>query len=524
MQTVSSDFTTRTDGKVRPITFSVLMSMTKAYDAAIDFFTIGTSTIGGTDIIKGESNVVQEWDKYAYEDYSDRILSIEYERETEPPTNALTLGTADIVMDNHDDLFTPGNTASPLYGYLLPKRPIRISIGFKGEHIPVFIGLTQKRPEVNEKNKTVKFHCLDFMSYMMDQPLDEELMYVDMRTDEIISELLQGAGVLTSQMDLDYGSVIIPFAYFKKGSKRGDALAEIVEAELGNLSMSETGRPTFQNRTNWNDNTSSWTFDKSNVLERTTGSTSDIINVVEVYSQARAVMAKQKLWEAGSAIEVPAGGSVDVFPDFKDDYGALPVTTLDDPEYIDTATTSKYATNEFEDGSGAALDGNISVTSVDLFSTSAKIVFSNSASKSVFITQLELFATPAKVQNDIYVRVADAASVGTWDGYEEKVYEIKNNYIQDATAANTIGQIILGDRASDQDQLSLLVKGVPQLQISDVVSWDEVDEEADYFVTRISGVINSSGFRQQITASKRTIESYFRIGISTIGGSDKLGP
>ncbi len=500
------------------------MSFEKAYDAGVDFFTVGTSTIGGTDIIKGESNVVQEWDKYTYEDFTSRVLSIEYEREANPPTNALTLATADIVLDNHDDIFTPGNTASPLYGYLLPKRPIRISLGFKGELIPVFIGLTQKRPEVDETNKTVKFHCLDFLSFMLDQPLDEELMYVDMRTDEIISELLQGAGVLTSQMDLDYGSVIIPFAYFKKGSKRGDALAEIAEAELGNISISESGRPTFQNRTNWNDNTTSWTFDKTNILERGTGSTDDIINVVEVYSQARAVMAKQKLWELSSAQEIKAGETIEIFADFKDDYGALPVTTLDDPVYITSADTSKYATNQKSDGSGPALNTYITLDSVSLFSTSAKLTFTNSYTTSVFITQLELFATPAKVQNDLYIRVADDTSVGVWDGYQEKVYKIENNYIQDETAANSIAQIILSDRASDHDQLSLLAKGVPQLQISDVVTWDETDETADYFVTRISGVLNTSGFRQQLTVSKRTIESYFRIGISTIGGSDKLGP
>jgi len=525
MQTVSSDFTARTDGKVRPLSYNLQMSFEKSYDAGVDFFTIGSSTIGGTDIIKGESSVIQEWDKYVYDDFTSRVLSIEYERIANPPTNALTLATADIVLDNHDDMFTPGNTSSPLYGYLLPKRPIRISLGFKGELIPVFIGLTQKRPEVDESAKTVKFHCLDFLSYMLDQPLDEEAMYVDMRTDEIISELLQGAGVLTSQMDLDYGSVIIPFAYFKKGSKRGDALQEIAEAELGNLSISETGRPTFQNRTNWSDNTSSWTFDKTNSLERGTGSTDDIINVVEVYSQARAVMAKQKLWEQSSAVEIKPGESVDIFTDFKDDYGALPVTTMDDPEYITSADTSKYATNEKSDGSGAALNTYISLDSVDLFSTSAKLTFSNShPTSSIFITQLELFATPAKVQNDLYIRKADDTSVGVWDGYQEKVYKIENNYIQDETAANSIAQIILSDRANDNDQLELLAKGVPQLQISDVVTWDEPDETADYFVTRISGVLNKSGFRQQLTVSKRTIESYFRIGISTIGGSDKLGP
>jgi len=524
MQTVSSRFTQLTDGPMRPISFRVLMAFNKTYDAGIDFFTIGTSTIGGDDILKGTSNTIQEWDKYVYEDYSDRVLSIEWEREAEPPTSAITLATASLILDNHDDLFTPSNTASPLYGSILPKRPIRINAGFGGETIPQFIGMTDGKPEINEKNKTAKFTCIDFLKFMMDQPLDEELMYIDMRTDEIIQALLEGAGVTTAQMDLDTGSVIIPFAYFAKGSKRGDALAEIAEAELGNISMSESGRATFQNRQNWSDNTSSWTFNKQNTLERKAASASEIINVVEVYSQARAVMAKQKLWESSGAIEIPANSSIDVFPDFRDDYGALPVTTMDDPVYIGSASTSLYATNEFEDGSGAARNTDVSLTSSDLFSTSAKLTFENTADVSVFLTQLEIFATPAKVQNDIYVRVEDAASVGSRDGYEENVKEIKNNYIQDSTAATTIGRIITEDRGQDDDQYDLLVKAVPQLQISDVITWDEPDNTDDYFVTRISSTINTSGFRQTIRTSKRTINIYFRIGISTIGGSDKIGP
>lgn len=525
MQTVSSRFTQLTDGPIRPITFRVLFAFDKVYDSNIDFFEIGVSTIGGDDILKGTSNTIQEWDKYVYEDYSDRVLSIEWEREAEPPTSAITLATASIIMDNHDDLFTPSNTASPLYGKILPKRPVRINAGFAGETIPQFIGLTDAKPEINEKNKTAKFTAMDFLKFMMEQPLDEELMYVDMRTDEIIQELLEGAGMTTAQMDLDTGSVLIPFAYFAKGSKRGEALAEIAEAELGNISMSEAGRATFQNRQNWSDNTSSWTFNKQNTLERKAASSSDIINVVEVYSQARAVMAKQKLWETSSAIEIPANSSIDIFPDFKDDYGALPVTTMDDPVYIASATSSLYATNELEDGSGSPLNANVSLTSSDLFSTSAKLTFTNShATKSIFITQLEIFATPAKVQNDIYVRVQDDTSVGDRDGYEEYVKKIENNFIQDATAANSIGRIIVEDRGQDDDQYDLLVKAVPQLQISDVVTWDEPDNVDDYFVTRISSTINTSGFRQTVRTSKRTINIYFRIGISTIGGSDKIGP
>lgn len=530
MQTVSSDFTARTSKVVRRLRHSVFISFEKDYDASASFFEIEGSSIGGTDILKGNNSVIQEWDKYVYEDYSDRVLSIEYDRGTDPPTNALTLAALDIVLDNTDDIFTPGNTNSALDGFLLPRRPIRVHLGFGTEVIPIFVGITEKRPEIDERAKTARFHCIDFLQSIMNIPLDEELMFQDMRTDEVISEILQTAGLATSQFDLDTGGVIIPFAFFRKGSKVGDALKEIAEAELGNLSMDENGVIVFQNRTNWADNSSSWTFDKENTLERRNAG-GEVINVVEVYSNARQVQAKQKLWESDGVVRfddrtdaIGPGETKTVIIDFKDEYGELPVTSADDPDYIDSATTSLYATNEKRDGTGQTLDGDLSLDSTDLFSTAMKLTFSNSGSLPIYLTRLEIHATPAKVAQEIYVREQDDTSVGTMEGYEEHVHKIENDYIQDDVAATSIAKIILADRAEDDDQMILIVKGVPQLQIGDVVTYDDENATDDYFVTGINGIFNSSGFRQVLRVSKRVINSYFRIEISSLGGSDELAP
>jgi len=530
MQTVSQTFTNRTAGKVRALKHAVFMSFAKDYDASVSFFDIGGSSIGGIDILKGDNSVLQEWDKYVYEDYSDRVLSIEYDRGTEPPTNALTLATLDLVMDNHDDLFTPGNTNSSLDGFLLPRRPIRVHLGFGTEVIPIFVGLTEKRPEIDERSKTVRFHCIDFLKAIMNISLDEELMFQDSRTDEIISAVLQTAGLATSQFDLDYGGVIIPFAYFKKGSKVGDALNEIAEAELGNISMDENGVIRFQNRTNWADNVSSWTFDKDNTIERKNAGGTPI-NVVEVFSKARQVEAKQKLWESNGVVQfddktdfLGPGETKSVILDFKDEYGELPVTSADDPDYVTSATTSLYATNEKRDGTGATLDAGVTLDSSDLFSTALKLTFTNSGSQSVYITRLEIHGTPAKVAQDIYVREVDSVSIGTKDGFEEHVAKIENDYIQDAVAATSIAKIIIADRAEDDDQQTLIVKGVPQLQVGDVITYQDENQNETYFVTGINGILNSSGFRQVLRISKRVINSYFRIEISSIGGTDQIAP
>lgn len=534
MQTVPTNFTTRTSQSVRPLAQSLFMSFLKDYDAAVDFFTIGTSLIGGTSPLKGVGSVIQEWDKYTYTDYSSRLLNIEYSREAEIPTSPVTMATLDIELDNHDDLFTPSNTASPLYGYLLPRRPVRFNLGFGTDLIPIFIGLTDGKPEIDDKTKTAKFHCIDFLSAIMNLPLTQEVIYVNYRTDEVISALLQNvAGLATSQYNLDTGGVILPFAYFEKDSKLGDALHDTAQAELGNLRMDENGIIRFENRNNWSSHTSVWTFDRSNTLERQGSGSDTVINVVEVYSNARSVKAQSKLYEStGTSLFTDGGNwlgpgeSKDVWIDFKDDDGGLPVTSAELPQYITGASVqSVYDTNQQADGSGPDLHANVSITADDLFATSYKLTFTNSSgTDGVYVTYLSVYGTPATVENRIYQRLQDDTSVGTFDGYEEHPITIRNNLIQDNTAAISIGKIILADRSQDDNQQTFIVKGVPQLQVGDVVTYNDGHHSDTYFVTRLSGTLSTNGFRQTLLASKRTINSYFRIGISTIGGTDQLGP
>lgn len=130
MQSVSQAITDATKAPIRLLNYRCLASFLKNYDEDTTFFTIGESLIGGMDIIKGDGSVVQEWDKYDYEDYTGRVLDIEWNREAEPPLSAVTLATADITFNNTDDYFTPTNVNSPIYGNIKSRRPIRLYTGF----------------------------------------------------------------------------------------------------------------------------------------------------------------------------------------------------------------------------------------------------------------------------------------------------------------------------------------------------------------------------------------------------------
>lgn len=516
MQSVSTEFTNTADAKIRQLSWRCLMSFLKSYAAGVSFFTIGTSTIGGTDIIKGSGAAVQEWDKYSYDDYTNRVMSFEYSRELDKLLGGSILAIADIRLNNHDDYFTPGS-GSAISSNILPRRPIKLFAGFKNEQVPVFIGLTEKMPDVDDKAKVASFHCIDFMQEIFNTPLDTATILQNKRTDEVISTLLQAAGLTTAQFTLDTGFNVIAFAYFARGMKLGDALRKLCQSELGSITMDEEGRVRFINRTNWNSNSQVWHFDKSKIIELKTAKQDELVNVVEVKSNVRQVLANQKLWELQSPIAVPANSSIEIWADFSD-----PITGVDTPLYVTSATTSSYTTNVASDGSGDPYNASISLSSITPFATSAKMVFANShATTPVYITSLELFATPAKVVKQVYVREQDATSVAK---YGEIPVTIENDFIQDEATATSIAKIILADNSAYGEIREIIVKGVPQIQIGDVVLVTTESINQTYYVSKVVGKMSGAQFTQTLTLVKKTFQQYFRIGISLIGGTDKIAP
>lgn len=516
MQSVSNRFNDRANGTMRPLSWRTLMSFPKAFEEDVDFFTIGVSTIGGLDIIKGEGDVIQEWDKYQYDDYSNRIISLEVTRQEEA-VNSVALAMADIKFHNTDDYFTP-NAGSSIEDFILPYRPAKLYMGFGSENVPVFTGLTDKMPTVDERGKTASFHLIDFMHSLFNRPLDRTIILERVRTDQALEELMDAAGILPTQYDFDIGYNIIDFVFFEKDTKFGDAVKELMEAEMGRFYMDEQGIIRFKNRQNYL-STPVWNFDRSNVLEAKTKTQDDIINVVEIKAQVRQVQALQKYWELQSAFVIPANSSIELWADFED-----PVTSVDDPEYISVADTSLFTTNTLEDGTGNAVPSGISVTTTQ-FAKSFLMEFTNSNAYAVYITTLELFATPAKIVKEIYVREQDDASVAQ---YDERVLTIENNFINNEDDAYSKARIMLGDWANYGGVNEMVVKGNPALEIGDPIGSTVDGYAGTYVISKIINKFLKTGngiqFTQILTVKKHEFETYFTIGVSTIGGTDVIAP
>lgn len=512
MLTVSDQFNAIARSSVRQLNWRCLISFDRVFDNAITFFTLDQSVLDGPDFLQGEGSVVQEWDKYEYVDYTDRLMHMEWTKE-EGVVSGVSLGMADLVFDNHDDFFTPGS-GSAVDGNVLPARPVRLYAGFGDEVIPVLIGLTEGMGRIDERRKTISFHVIDFLRAILDRPIDQAVLLTDVRVDEVLDELLQAAGLLSTQYNLDVAQHRVSFAYFQRGTKLGEAVDKLMEAEFGRFYMDAYGILQFKNRENYAA-IPVYSFSKNNMLGFERREADDIINVVEVVGRRRVVQGTQDIGQLGTPQYVPAGGSVDVWIDFLD-----PVTSMNTPLYYTSSTSSFFRVNTQEDGTGDESSTAVSCTSATLFTGSCKLVFANSSSVGYYVTQIKLFGTPARAVGEIFVRETNDTSISK---YDEHVYRIENEFFQDVQQAQSKALILLDDMSEYTPAEEATVKGNPALETGDVVEVFN-RERNEYAITKSANIMDGKSYTQRLSLKKFSRRELFILDVSTLDSQAALAP
>lgn len=507
MQTVPDRFTDNATADVRKLAYELRMSFSKQFDDTVEFFTLNSSELDGDDLLApSDGDILQEWDYYDYADYSDRVIQMEWSREEDIPFS-VSQAIADITLKNEDNYFTRGSSA--LDPNILPRRPLRILSGFRQDVIPQFVGLTETVPKVDKGARTASVHAMDFLSFLFSKPLDQTVMLQNVTTDEVLDYLFQLFGLSDTQYVLDEGINEIKFVYWEKGKKLGEAIRELMQAELGSLYMDELGIIRFRNR--FKSNASSVaTFDSSNINDYEISDESKIINVVEITANVRTVQANQTIYTLSEPTLI--SGTQDVFFELSD-----PATSVDE--------TVSFLANSQADGTGTNLSGNISVDDVYAFATSVKVTFTNSGTDA-YLTELELTGTPAKqVGEPLYVRVYDQDSI---DEFEEQVFTVQNDFIQSKDAANSFGLSLINYYKDFGNTITINVKGNPALQLGDNidVAIDEIDET--YTITKIENTLENSGrYTQRITGKIFNTPTFFTLSsdatpMSLLDGEDVL--
>ena len=514
MQTTNATFDNAVNSQTREISWQLRMSFDKAFDPSVTFFTLDVSLLDGPDILApSDGNVVQEWDKYAYTDYSDRVISIEITREEIEPYSVVQ-AFADITLNNYDSYFTP-NSGSPIDEFILPKRPVRLLLGFEGYNLPQFIGLTERMPEIDKTARTVRFHLTDFLSFLFSKKIDNTELLTDVSTGEALTYLFESVGLSDDQLNFTGTSFNrIPYFFVEKDQTLGDVVRKLMEAEQGRLYMDEFGVITFQNRQDYS-TTPIATFDMSNTLDYSTSGEDDLINFVEIKSSILEEQIEQSIWQSSSATLVKAGATATVWADLQD-----PVTSVTSPIYSDVTIPQSHFISA-EDTGNTIPYTSISLDSIDVFSKSVKMVFENTGSNDAYVTTVDLWGTPIKVTDTIRVEDFDQGSV---DKYEEQRYTLDTTYIQKRSTAESKASILLDDYAELGSILEIDVIGNMALQIGDHVTLDLDGYQGDYAITKITQVMQGAGYRQRLTVKEKEVRMYFILDQSLLDGPDVLAP
>lgn len=511
MQSVSADFTAEERDKVRGIAHNLLVSWKKNSFLNNRTFTIGVSTIGGNHVIGLNPGGIGGPGIYQYFNETPYVTSLGWERNLNMPVGGVSIGLAEATLDNTSGRFLPDymRGSSEIFTAILPRRPIIINAGFNfagiDQTLPQFSGVLNYQPKISTRDSSVQLRASDYIDFFSNRAIDREVMFTGQRTDQVIETLFQSAGMGTAQYSLDQGINTIAFGLFETDTKFIDILNKLVQAENGQLYQDEQGVFRFENRQHWNSapyTTPQATIYTAEVLEAKAPDEDHIINVVEIKSQIRNKLASQLVYQSQQVVELPVALDTDYFISYDD-----PMLSVDSVTIV---------ANDSSDGLGTDRSSNVVISKQYNFAKATKFTFQNTHTSTIYITSLQIKGRPAKVTSQIYHRAKNDISV---TAYEERTLSIENEYIQSTTWAQSLALMLLQSFAQPENLLEMTIRAKPRLQLGDMISW----QGQNWRVYGIKAKLDpEQGFTQDLMLLRANTMSFFRIGISTIGGADAI--
>ncbi len=482
---------------MRPIRATLLVAWTRVVGAQ-DFVIVGTSLVGGTDIVQGTGeSAINDSDAFQYFDETSRVIRMEYERRLLEPLGGTSIAMADVLLDNTDLRFTPDNNAT-IGTALRPNRPIKMFIGFEVEGqtktIPIIEGLTLQ-PQEDKLRRTVKISAFDFMKSLNETP-QESAIFTNQRSDQIITNILSDAGIGASSYELDRGLNTPGFAWFEKGQTAGDRIRQICEAEEAIFYQDEQGKLRFENRDKYAEspyNAVVWTIDPGDILRWKQSSSSEIINRVIIRGAPRSVKGEVEIWRDGAEEVIEPSETLTVWADFED-----PVSDITQP-----AANTDYTAFTGSGGVGSDITADISIAAIDEFAKASKMVITNNNASTAYVNLLKLRGTPATVDYEIKEVFQDNNSI---TDYNEHQKIVENQFIDNRSFAANMAQDIVRRHKNPNNILTLEIRGIPQLQLRDRINVKDQDlgTFTEYRLIGIQGVYEPGSFIQTLRLRKIT--------------------
>jgi len=471
MQSIVTPLEAILTGTVRKLHMTLLASWLKVANLSTVYAVVGSSQVGSDDLVQGQSAVITNADLFAYMDESAYVMRFDYDRRLDEPRGGASYAIGDILLDNVTKRFTPNQDAT-IGTAIEARRPMKASIQMEAESsyrgVQVIVGLTASRPTENKGARTVEVQLYDYITFIENATI-QAAVYEDMRSDQIIEDILVTLGFGSSQYSLDVGINTIPFAWFDKNKSAGRRIRDICEAEEAHFYQDENGILRFENRNHYSvypHQNVQRIIDSGDILEDGNDVSTRIINRAIVIAKPRKIdAAASVIWTNQTVDSIAHGQSLTIWAAFYDDQAGsevLPIKDITTP-----AATTDYVGNTQADGGGADRTASLSLV-VTNFVESAKIVITNNhATDTIYLTTLQLRGKAARVTQAIQAIEEDAGSINKFEAQE---YVLENNLIQSKSVAETIAANLVARYKDPLDRRILKIPGIPHLQLKDLVS------------------------------------------------------
>ena len=306
MQAVSSTFSGWVNGHYNTPQPGVLISWDKSTSDSVEYFTIGSSVIGGPDIIKSAGGTPVFSDQYSYKDYTKYATGWTISKSLGQYPYGVIQSQATITLNNASNLFTAAS-GTALGPNIVTGRPVKLSIGFGGESIYQFTGYSDT-PQFTASNRTVELHCFDAIDYL-NSFISTLNTILNTTADNIIAALLQEAGFSTSQYVLEPSLQPAIVAFAPQGQSVASLIQTLCEAEGALFFCDEQGILRFWNREHFaNSTTPVFTFNYSNITDYVDEDT-PILNYISVESSPFVVSADEQIYSTTTPVIIGGTGA-----------------------------------------------------------------------------------------------------------------------------------------------------------------------------------------------------------------------
>lgn len=372
-------------------------------------------------------------------------VTISYGRDQSRALSPITVGAASFELNNITRDYSPENTSSPLNGFILPARPVKIEAVLNTTPFVLFRGhIDEYEVQPAPKQRIVNVTALDALANLKEARGTTSL-YPVLRTGEAIGKILDAIGWPTTDRDLDIGATSVRW-WSIDDAEAWSSITDLISAEgpPSLVTVDPTGKIVFRDRHHRLIRTASTT---SQATFRDTGTEplfsapmtydqgwKDVFNQISLSVDERTPASDlDTIWSSDLSYSVTSGSTYTISVKTSDPfYGAIP------PE-VDT---------DYSLRAGSA--------TITLSQTSGQsLTISIAASGDTVIDSLQIRAYQVPIARTVQISKSEPTSIASY-GLKTWPDDAKLACIEDARA---VGDIVLAYRAERLPTVSLTIIG-----------------------------------------------------------------